>query len=59
VKDSEMIFKDLEKHVETWKIFFMTLGEQVWNVPFKVPKMDIQREWENTEAILHEVKLLS
>jgi hypothetical protein len=54
-----MIFKDLEKHVETWKIFFMTLGEQVWNVPFKVPKMDIQREWENTEAILHEVKRLS
>ncbi|CAB4018458.1 FAD linked oxidase domain-containing [Paramuricea clavata] len=55
VNDSEMIFKDLEKHVETWKTFFMTLGEQVWNVPFKVPKMDIQREWKNTEAILHEI----
>ncbi|CAB4015885.1 Hypothetical predicted protein [Paramuricea clavata] len=55
VKNSEMIFKDLDKHVETWKNFFMTLGEQVWNVPFKFPKMDIQREWKNTEAILHEI----
>ena len=37
----------------------MTLGEDVWNVPFKARKMNIERQWENTSGILSEVKLLS
>ena len=49
------VLVELKKHVESWETFFMTLGEQIWNVPWKVPKMDIQKEWEFTRGLLHEV----
>ena len=54
---SEMwkVVHELKKHEESWQTFFMTLGEQVWNVPWKVPKMDIQKEWEFARGLLDEV----
>jgi len=54
---SEMwkVVYELKKHEESWQTFFMTLGEQVWNVPWKVPKMDIQKEWEFARGLLDEV----
>ena len=57
MKNWKKIIKDLKKHEKTWKAFFMTLGEDVWNVPFKARKMDIEKEWEITSGILKEVKL--
>ncbi|XP_028399849.1 uncharacterized protein LOC114523184 [Dendronephthya gigantea] len=55
VEESKKIIKDLKKHVKAWKAFFMTLGEDVWNVPFKARKMSIEKEWENTSGILREI----
>ena len=49
------VLVELKKHVESWETFFMTLGEQIWNVPWKVPKMDIQKEWEFARGLLDEV----
>ena len=59
VEESKKVIEDLKKHEKTWKAFFMTLGEDVWNVPFKARKINIEKEWENTSGILSEVKLLS
>ena len=54
---SEMleVMAGLKKHEESWQTFFKTLGEQVWNVPGKVPEMDIQKEWEFARGLLDEV----
>ena len=54
---SEMleVLDELKKHEESWTTFFMTLGDQVWNAPWKVPKMDIQKEWEFARGLLDEV----
>jgi len=54
-KTLEKINGTLCKHEESWKMFFKTLGEQVWNVPNLVPMMNIQREWEFASAILNEL----
>lgn len=51
----EEIENTLKKHKKSWKVFFKTLGEQVWNVPNLVPMMNIQREWEFTKGLLNEV----
>ncbi|XP_020631040.1 uncharacterized protein LOC110068020 isoform X1 [Orbicella faveolata] len=51
----EEIEKTLNKHEESWKVFFRTLGEQVWNVPNFVPMMNIQSEWEFTKGLLDEL----
>lgn len=51
----EEIEKALNKHEESWKVFFKTLGEQVWNVPNFVPMMNIQREFEFAKGMLDEV----
>ena len=57
--DDAEFFKKIEttlkKHEESWTVFFRTLGEQVWNVPNFVPKMNIQREWEFANGLLNEV----
>ena len=44
-----------KKHEESWKVFFMTLGEQVWKIPNAFPIMDIQKEWEFARGLLEEV----
>ena len=49
------VVRDLERHKNSWETFFMTLGEQVWNIPWKVPKMDIQKEWEFAFGVIREV----
>lgn len=53
------LLKDLvqisKKHEESWRVFFMTLGEQVWKVPHAFPMMDIQKEWEFAHGLLEEV----
>ena len=51
----EEIDNTIKKHKKSWKVFFKTLGEQVWNVPNLVPMMNIQREWEFTQGLLNEV----
>lgn len=51
----EEIEKALNKHEESWKVFFKTLGEQVWNVPNFVPMVNIQREFEFAKGMLDEV----
>lgn len=51
----EEIENSLKKHVTSWEVFFKTLGEQVWNVPNFVPKMNIEREWEFTDGLVKEV----
>ena len=55
VSTMQEVMNELKKHKKSWKTFFMTLGEQVWNVPWKVPKMDIQKEWEFARGLLAEV----
>lgn len=55
---SKTIEKTLKSHEESWKVFFRLLGEQVWNVPNFVPKMNIQREWEFANGLLNEVSRL-
>ena len=49
------VVRDLERHKDSWETFFMTLGEQAWNIPRKVHKMDIQKEWEFAFGVIREV----
>ena len=51
----EEVESTLMKHEKSWEFFFNTLGQQVWNVPNKVPMMNIQREWEFAQGLIDEV----
>lgn len=37
----EEVENTLKKHEKSWEFFFNTLGQQVWNVPNKVPMMNV------------------
>lgn len=56
---TKKLLDDLKGCEEIWENIFMAFGQQVWNVPFKTPKLDVKKEWKSLEPILVAVGVLN